>query len=483
LYLNLHLLRPEICLAITAIAVIAVDLFSRRKWLVNTVSLVGLLVSIVLAISLVGSMPNYVGNGLFVLDNYAVFFKILFIAIAILVVLVSTDYIERIPKLHGEYHALLLTATLGAMLTAAAQNIISVILSVELTAVSLYALVGMLKNEKSTESSLKYLLLGAVNSAVMLFGLALVFGFTGSTNFSEIAEMISKSVMSDGFGLFFGLALVFAGFAFKIAAVPFHMWAPDVYEGSPTPITLFLSTVSKIAGFSILLRLVIIIVDTSSNHTWGMLLAIISAVTMTTGNLLAISQNNIKRLLAYSSIAQSGYMLMAVAAVSVSMHDSLTIVSSLQSYMVAFALAEIAVFSVVIIASRYKDSESITDYSGLGKRSPRMAFILTLGLLSLMGFPLMAGFMGKFYVFNQVANGGLLWLVIIAVINSVISAFYYLRIIRTIWIETPQSFETPRSSPALKIVLFISGIGILLFGILPAILSTFTAWGSQFISI
>jgi len=481
--LNLDLLRPEICLAITAVAAIVTDLLFKRKGAVTIVSLTGIGVSVVLALSLMGKNSRAIGNGLFALDNYAIFFASLFLGLAFLVILASADYVSRMRDFHGEFHALILTAALGAMLTAAATDMISILLSVELTAVSFYALVGFLKDGKASESSLKYLLLGAVNSAVLLYGLAMVFGFSGSTRLAEIAQAVSNipAGTAGSAGLIFGLVLVGTGFSFKIASVPFHMWAPDVYEGAPTPITLYLSTASKIAGFAVLLRFLLtgFIQPTALSQNWGMALAVISALTMTLGNLLAIPQANIKRLLAYSSIAQSGYMLIALASLGMTAAADNTIQSSLLFYILAFALAEIAVFAAVIITSHRINSDLIEGYAGLAKRSPLLAVALTIGLLSLMGLPPMAGFIAKFYVFSQAARSGLVWLVIIAVINSVISAYYYLRIVKTMWMDAPAGDESVSSSPAPKLSLIIACIGIVVLGIVPALITRATEFGSR----
>ncbi|MCL1885862.1 MAG: NADH-quinone oxidoreductase subunit N [Dehalococcoidia bacterium] len=481
--MNLDLLRPEICLAVTAVVVIAVDLLCRHKWLVTVVSIAGLLASAGLALSLSGGASQSIGNGLFALDAYAIYFKFLFLGITLLAILASVDYVNRLPKLNGEFHALVLTAALGAMLTAAAQDIISIFLSIELTAISLYALVAMLKNSKSSESAVKYILLGAVNSAILLFGLALVFGFSGATSLHGIwqaVHSIRPENIAENAGFLLGSALTLSGLAFKIAAVPFHMWAPDVYEGSPTPITLFLSTVSKLAGFSILARFVIMTMSFQSDalsNTFGITLAVISAASMTAGNLLAIKQHSIKRLLAYSSIAQSGYMLMLIATAPINSSPSTDGYGySLLCYMIAFALAELAVFTVIIIASKHADHDTTDDYAGLAKRSPLLACAMTLGLLSLMGMPPLVGFLGKFCVFIEVAQHGLVWLVIIAVVNSVISAYYYLKIIRTIWMEAPASTDNIKSSIAPKLVLLVSCFGLLLFCVLPMLLIKYFEW-------
>ena len=482
--MNLDLLRPEITLAATAIIAIFVDLVCSKKWLVPVVSILGLILSGVMALTLIGNDTQSIGNGLFILDNYSVFFKVLFSVTALLVVLGSTGYVKRMPKLQGEFYALILFSTLGAMLTAAAQDFISVIISIELTAIPLYALVSMLKNEKSHESAIKYILLGAVNSAIIIFGLSMIFGFFGSTNLAVVSQPIAYLGIGNFtfmLGLLFGHILVLAGFLFKTAAVPFHMWAPDVYEGAPTPITLFLSTVSKIAGFSFLVRF-ILLAQPAIGHASGIIIAAISALTMTIGNILALSQSNIKRLLAYSSIAQSGYMLVAVATLCIASSAALSI-SGLLFYMAAFILAEVAVFSVIIVVSRASECDDVAEYDGLAKRSPLLACTMTIGLLSLMGLPGLAGFIGKFFIFSHAAQNGLLWLVIIAVINSVISAYYYLRIIRRIWMKKSASTDAIGSTVVQKIVLLTSCAGVVVCGILPALLSKATEWVVNITSI
>jgi NADH-quinone oxidoreductase subunit N len=480
--MNLNLLMPEIALAITAIAVIFVDLFTKRKGAVMLVSLLGVAVAGVRAVMTIGSDAQLAGNGLFAFDGYSVFFQLFFLALAFVVILVSSDYVNKMQGFHGEFHALLLMATLGAMLTASATDIISILLSIELMAVSFYSLVGFLKDNRGSESAIKYILLGAVNAAVLLFGLAMLFGFSGSTGLAGIAKAAgaSSAVMRSA-GLIFGLALVLAALGFKTAAVPFHMWAPDVYEGAPTPITLSLSTASKVAGFAVLVRVLstAFVQPTWLSQDWGLIVAIISALTMTTGNLLAIPQTNIKRLLAYSSIAQAGYMLVAVAAIGKAAASVNDLTSSLLYFMASFTAAEVAVFGVVIIASRQMDADDITGYAGLGKRSPILASAMTLGLLSLMGLPPLAGFLGKFYVFSQAAQHGLIWLVIVAVINSVISAYYYLRIVKTMWMDEPANSEPITSSIAPKLALGIACLAVLILGIAPALFTRATEFGAK----
>jgi len=474
---NLGLLQPEICLAITAIAAIFADLLFRRKMAVTLTALLGIVIAAALALPLNGVNPGPAGNGLFTIDSGTVFFRLFFLAMAFLLILVSSDYVKKMHDFHGEFIALLLLATLGATLAASASNIITILLSIELMAVSFYALVGFLKSDKGTESALKYILLGAVNAAVLLFGMALLFGFSASLTLDGIAIAASAGGVKNA-GLILGLTMVLAALGFKIAAVPFHMWAPDTYEGAPAPVALYLSTASKIAGFAVMLRVLSAFLQPASfSHNWGVVIAVISAITMTVGNLLAISQSNIKRLLAYSSVAQAGYMLVAIAAIGTSAGDISA--SSLLYFAIAFAAAEFAVFGVVIVVSRQVEHDEVADYTGMARRSPWLAGAMTLGLLSLIGLPPLGGFIGKFYVFSQATQHGLLWLVIIAVINSVISAYYYLRIIKTLWAEEPATREPLEFSFGPKVALTIASLAILALGLIPDVFTRATEFGAR----
>jgi NADH-quinone oxidoreductase subunit N len=372
--LNLALLAPEIAIAVTAVAVILLDLFIQRKGWLTLLSLAGIICAVILAVPLLGQSQQTVWNGLLALDGMAIFFKIFFLGLVFLIILVSSDYVSRLNRFHGEFHALILLSGLGMMLMASATDLISLFVSLELTAISFYALTGFLKNKQSTEAALKYVLLGGVNSAMLLYGLALIFGFSGQTQLAAIAHSIQTLPASElvaNPGLLLGLMLILAGFSFKTAAVPFHMWAPDIYEGAPTPITLYLSTASKLAGFAVLLRVLLtsFIQPISLSQDWGIIIALVSALGMTLGNLLAIPQSNIKRMLAYSSIAQTGYMLVALASMGFATVVDSTTQSSLLFYMLAFALAEVAVFTAVIIASQAFKSDNIADYAGLKQRS------------------------------------------------------------------------------------------------------------------
>jgi len=472
--LNIELIAPELSLTATAIAVILLDLFIQKKVWLTVVSMAGISIATVFAITIWGGDPQTIFNNLLAVDNFAVFFKILLLAIVAMVLLASTDYVSKLRRFQGEYHALVLLTTIGMMLMAASTDLISIFVSLELSSISFYALVGFLKDDRSTEASLKYILLGGIASAVLLYGMALTFGFTGKTQLAEIAQVtqgISPENLLASPGLILGLVLMIAGFGFKIAAVPFQMWVPDVYEGAPTPITLYLSVGSKIAGFALILRVFFSAFGhpESLSQDWGTIFAILSAIGMTLGNIIAIQQVNIKRMLAYSSIAHSGYIMIGLAAVGLSAAADFTGQSFILFYIIAFALADLAAFISVIAISNKLNSDLIKDYAGTGKQSPVLSLALTLSLISLIGLPPTAGFLAKFYIFTGAAGSGLLWLVIVAVINSVVSAYYYLRVAKVMWLGEPSYEGKIQSSTALKIALAICCLGILLLGIIPTI--------------
>jgi NADH-quinone oxidoreductase subunit N len=470
--LNLELFTPELTLAAFAIVVILLDLVIQRKgWLV-VVSLAGVVVAAGFTIAMWGGSSQALFNNMLAVDNFALFFKLLFLAITALVILASVDYVSKFARFQGEYYALVLLSALGMMLMAATAELISIYMALELTSISLYVLVGFLKDPKSTEASLKYLLLGAVASAVLLFGMALVFGFTGKTQLGEIAHVIQSLSLSGVLaspGFILGMVLMIAGFGFKIAAIPFHMWVPDVYEGAPTPITAYLSVGSKAAGFAIILRVFYSAFGFPSwlSLDWGLIFAVLAAIGMTLGNIVAIPQTNIKRMLGYSSIAQAGYLMVGLATVGLSPAVDILGRSGLLFFLASYALTNLGAFTAIIAISGKLDSDLIQDYSGMGRRAPLLALALTLCLISLIGMPPAAGFMAKFYIFSGAVQHGLLWLVVIAVINSVISAYYYLRVVKVLWLGEPASEEKVPSSGALRLALSLSCLGVLLLGITP----------------
>jgi len=470
--LNLQLVIPEIILAGSAIVVILLDLASQRKgWLV-VVSIVGIVVSGAFTIAMWGGRPQAIFNNMLAVDSFALFFKLLFLGIAALVILASVDYVSKFQRFQGEYYALVLLSALGMMLMAATTELISIYISLELSSLSLCALVCFLKEPKSAEAALKYILLSALASAILLFGMALVFGFTGRTQLGDIARVIqsmpAQAVLASP-GLTLGMVLLVAGFGFKIASVPFHMWVPDVYEGAPTPITAYLSVASKAAGFAVILRVFYSAFGLPGvlSTNWGLTFAALSAISMTVGNIIAIQQSNIKRMLGYSSIAQAGYLMVGLATVGLSPSATMVGQSSLLFFLVSYSLTNLGAFIAIIAISNKLNSDLINDFSGMGKRAPLMALALTLCMISLIGMPPAAGFMAKFYIFSGAVKQGLLWLVIIAVINSVISAYYYMRVVKVMWLGQPASEEGVPASGALRFALTISCLGVLAFGIAP----------------
>jgi len=457
--LNVYLLSPEISIGGLAIVVILLDLFLKRKKVLAAVSVAGLIVPTALTVAL-WERSETSFNGMLVVDKFALFFNLLFIGCAALVILSSTDYVSKFRAFQGEYYALVLLSATGMMFMASTGDLIPIYVALELTGISLYALASFLKDPKSTEAGLKYLLLGAVASAVLLYGMALVFGLTGTTNLREIADAIPVGDLLDNPALLMGIVLLVAGFGFKIAAIPFQMWVPDVYEGAPTPITAYLSVAGKAAGFAVILRVFYEALGPVSVD-WDMIFAVIAAITMTLGNVVAIAQTNIKRMLGYSSIAQAGYMMMGLAVVT-SMGNS-----ALVFFLAAYALTNLGAFIAIIAISSKIDSDQISDYSGMARRAPVLALALAFCLISLTGIPPTAGFIAKIYIFNAAASYDMAWLVIIAVVNSVISAYYYLRVVRVMYLGAPASEERVPSSGALRAALAFACLGVLFLGIYP----------------
>lgn len=469
---ELRLLAPELSLLVFALGVILLDLFIKQKKVLAGVSIAGLVVSAGFTLTMWGAPAVDIFYGMLAVDRFALFFKFLFLAAAGLVILASQDYVSKFERFQGEYYALVLISALGMMLLTAAADLISIYVALELSSISLYVLASFLKDQKSTEAGLKYLLLGAVASAVLLYGMALVFGLTGQTCLSCIADVIGGMPIAGLLGspaLLLGVVLLVAGFGFKIACVPFQMWVPDVYEGAPTPITAYLSVASKAAGFAVILRVFFVAFGAPDwlSMDWGILFAILSAITMTVGNVVAIVQTNIKRMLGYSSIAQAGYLMVGLATVGMAVGADALGRSGLLFFLMSYTVTNLGAFIAVIAISNKIDSDQIDDYTGMGKRAPLLALALTLCLISLTGLPPTAGLIAKIYIFSGAVNHGLLWLVIIAVINSCVSAYYYFRVVKVMWMGEPASEEKVPSSWALRTALALCCLFVLLLGVVP----------------
>jgi NADH-quinone oxidoreductase subunit N len=469
---ELRLLAPELSLLGFALAVILLDLFIKQKKVLAAVSIAGVIISAGFTVAMWGAPSVAIFYRMLAVDNFALFFKLLFLAAAGLIILASQDYVSKFERFQGEYYALVLISAVGMMLLAAASDLITIYVALELSSISLYVLASFLKDQKSTEAGLKYLLLGAVASAVLLYGMALVFGFTGVTCLMYVADFVQGmpgAGLLNNPALLLGIILLAAGFGFKIACFPFQMWVPDVYEGAPTPITAYLSVASKAAGFAVILRVFFVGLGSPDwlSLNWGMLFAILSAITMTVGNIVAIVQTNIKRMLGYSSIAQAGYLMVGLATVGMAAGNDALGQSGLLFFLMSYAVTNLGAFIAVIAISNKIDSDVIDDYTGMGKRAPLMALALSLCLISLIGLPPTAGLIAKIYIFSGAVQHGLLWLVIVAVINSCVSAFYYLRVVKVMWLGVPASEEKVPSSWALRTALLLCCLFVLLLGVMP----------------
>ncbi len=469
---ELRFLTPELSLLGLALLVILLDLFIKQKKVLVAVSIAGVIVSAGFTVAMWGEPSVAIFYRMLAVDNFALFFKLLLLAAAGLIILASQDYVSKFERFQGEYYALVLVSAVGMMLLTAATDLITIYVALELSGISLYVLASFLKDQKSSEAGLKYLLLGAVASAVLLYGMALVFGFTGRTCLMCIAEYV-RAMPAAGLlnnpALLLGMVLLAAGFGFKIACFPFQMWVPDVYEGAPTPITAYLSVASKAAGFAVILRVFFVALGSAEwlSLNWGMLFAVLSAITMTVGNVVAILQSNIKRMLGYSSIAQAGYLMVGLATVGMAVGKDALGQSGLLFFLMSYAVTNLGAFIAVIAISNKVDSDVIGDYTGIGKRAPLLALALSFCLISLIGLPPTAGLIAKIYIFSGAVQHGLLWLVIVAVINSCISAFYYLRVVKVMWSGTPTSEEKVPSSWALRTALALCCLFVLLLGVVP----------------
>lgn len=475
--INWQLLMPELVIALTLIIVLVFDLFdSISKTVLGWMTIVG--AGIALWVSIQMHQAGTVGvefNGMFKVDSFSLFFNIIFLVSTILVVLISMGYLDRGDRKQGPYYLLILLATLGMMLMAAGNELIIVFLGLELMSLSLYVLAGYFRESPaSSEAGMKYLLLGAFASAFFLYGIALIYGGVGTTSVPEIAQAITVDDKSPL--LLAGMFLLVVGFGFKVAIVPFHQWAPDVYEGAPTTIAAFISAGPKAAGFAAFLR---IFMEALPNLQveWSGVLILLAMLTMTVGNVIAIAQTNIKRMLAYSSIAHAGYVLIGLAAAGAAAANEAARsegISSAILYLLIYCVMNIGAFGAVILA-KTEDGESlmISDYAGLGTRKPLLAMFMSVMLLSLAGFPPTAGFVGKFYIFKSAIGSELYLLVIVGAINTAISAFYYLRVVVTMYMREPEEeLEFTPYASTLVIGLVIAAIGVLLIGVLPSLMLT-----------
>jgi NADH-quinone oxidoreductase subunit N len=464
--------KPELALLFTFVLVIIADLIFKNNKLNVGISIFGSVVSGVFLYLNTGTNISAFAN-LVSIDPFADFFKYI-ILISTVLVLIMSEFSEELHKRDvwmGEYYMLVLGMAIGMFLLAGSTNLIMIYLAIETMSMSSYILSGYTKEiKRSSEASLKYVIFGSLSSGIMIYGMSLLYGMTGSLDIFEIQKFFVMNGFSN-LGVFVSGLMIIAGFAYKISAVPFHFWTPDVYEGSPITITAYLSVASKAAGFAVLIRFLRMTFNDPTVSTteswamfptipWDMVIAVISVATMTLGNLVALWQSNVKRMLAYSSIAHAGYLLMGVVVMT-----NMGLVG-ISVYFFFYLLMNFGAFIVVMLFAHKIGSEEIDDYEGIGYRAPVLASLLTLFLVSLTGLPPTAGFIGKFFLFAAVLDKGWYWLAVIGVLNSVVSLFYYVKIVRNMWLRKVDNNKGKLEfSLQAQIFVLILGIPTLIFGL------------------
>jgi NADH-quinone oxidoreductase subunit N len=477
------LLSPEYILVGYAGLLIMLDLFLKQanKEHLGYLAAGGALLSVLVSLIWIDETTDFAG--LIEIDDYTTMFRVFFGLIGVFACIASARYVKERLLHAGEYYAFILLCVVGANGMAAAGELLTAYISLELLSFSLYVLASFAKFDlRSNEGGLKYMLLGAFSSALLLYGISLIYGVTGSTDYGAIGAALSGDTTDIEPALFLGLSLIIAGLGFKVAAVPFHMWTPDAYEGAPLPVTALISAISKSAGFALFLKLFaesfLPVID-----DWRYFIAGLAVATMVLGNLVAIQQSNIKRLLAYSSIGQVGYLLMGIAALSPDAGSALVL------HMMGYVVTNLAAFVCVIIYYNWTGKEEVKDFAGLAERAPYLALSLSIALFSLAGMPLFAGFATKFILFQAAANEDLLWLAGVAVTMSFVSLYYYLIIVKEMYLgvpEEPSRFRTPWLEYA---ALTLLTLGVLFVGLYPQPLfdavdtSTATIFGDQLSAI
>lgn len=475
---DLDRLGPVLAVLVAAGLIILADLViprRREKWLAG-VALLGLAASAAWMVQLIARdrQASFFSDSM-ALDNFSIFFTFLFIGVSGAVLIASLEYVDRFGSFKGEFFALILVATAGMMLLSGSRDLVAIFVALELTSITQFILAGFLRDDRGSEAAIKYLLLGAVASAVVLYGMAFLYGIAGTTRLisTDGGPSIASAIASGDSGirsaLLVSMVFLAAGFGFKMSIVPFQMWTPDVYEGSPTPVAAFLSVGSKAAAFAVVLR---IFFEGFGAHTfvgedWKMLFAVVAAVSMTAGNVMALRQSNVRRMLGYSSIAQAGNFLVGLAAIAATTDGTQLGASGVVFYLATYAFTNLGAFFAVMAISDRTGSDEIADFRGIARRAPLAALVLTFCLLSLTGLPPTAGFWAKMYIFNAGVQADLVWLVLIAVVNTVVSAYYYLGVARQMYLGEPSSEEEIRSPLTTQAVLVAAAAGVFAFFVYP----------------
>lgn len=482
--IDLHLISPELVLSGGLLLVLVIDLFleDRRRWLTGLVSFASLAGALAALLTLVPRLLDGPGGStfgqMFVLDNFAFMFKLLFLIVGIVVVFISANYLnDGVRSTQGEFYFLLLCALLGMMLMPSSRDMLMLFVALELVSAPGFIMAGFRrKDPRSNEAAVKFFLFGVLSTAVMLFGMSLIYGLTQSTGLTDVARGLADLGSDESAIAFAAILLVVAGFGFKVSAVPFHFWAPDTYEGSPVPVAAFLAVASKAAGFAGLLQLMFVAFPAQAG-SWAPGFAVLSALTMTVGNVIALAQSNIVRLLAYSSIAQAGYMMLPFGVVAGQGPEAAkTAFAAALTYILVYSFMNLGAFAVVIAVSRSRPANLISDYDGLGHRDPRLALPMLFFLLALAGIPPLSGFWAKFFVFGSAANTGTGWLAALMVINSVIGLYYYLNVGARMFLRSPPDGETgPLSVPPLVLAsIAILVVAVVAVGVWPDLFNHFS---------
>ncbi|HVD15885.1 MAG TPA: NADH-quinone oxidoreductase subunit N [Actinomycetota bacterium] len=473
--IDFHAILPELVLAGTALLVLVVDLFvERAKVVANYLALAGTIAAGVALASLAPGGTRTTFGGSFVVDDYALLFKALFLGSLLLVLLMSNRYINAGTYYQGEFYFLILSSFVGMLLMPSSRDLLMLFLSLEIVSATGFIAAGFRKGDaRSNEGALKFLLIGVLSTAVMLFGMSLVYGFTGSLKLSEIATRLDQ--VGGEPAMVMAVFLVITGFAFKVSAAPFHFWAPDTYEGSPVPVAAYLSVASKAAGFAGLLQVTFVAFPGYARY-WAPAFAVLAALTMLIGNVIALAQTNMVRLLAYSSVAQAGYMLVPFAVGSAPNADRNRAFQAVLVYLLYYGVTNLGAFAVVTLISQRQPANLLSDYDGLGRRSASLGIAMTLFLLSLAGWPPFAGWYAKFVVFQAALSAGQTSVTILAVfmaVMTVVAFFYYLSICGRIWFAQPPQDApagAPAASPLTGLAIGLATAGVVVLGILPGLL-------------
>ena len=484
---NVPSVMPAIGLTILAIIVLGLDLYlpAEKRNLTGYVAAVGMALLIIVAFVFgPDGDPEMVWGGMIRHDILSQFFTVMVLSAGAITCLMAVDTKELGRK--GEFYLIIIVSTLGASLMAASADLIMVFVAVETTSIPLYILAGFRRgDDKSSESALKYFLFGAFASSIMLYGFSLLFGFTGHTGLTDIAAYLgSTAFVSEPLPVVISLVLVAVGFGFKISAVPFHFWTPDVYEGAPTPVTAFISVASKAASFALLVRFLLavfpdtlVIGEEAIKDYWIYMVSAMAVLSMTIGNVLALVQTNLKRLLAYSSIAQAGYVLIGVAALHADAEQG---VAAISFYLFMYTFANLLAFAVIVFFSEVTGRDDIKDFAGLNRRHPMLALTMTIAFLSLGGIPPAAGFFGKFFVFNAAVEAHLEWLAMIGVLNAIIGLYYYLVFIKVMYVDHSDDENEPLPiSTSAGWTLGITTLAVIVLGVVPAAVFEWAREGAQ----